>query len=174
MPGSGAAAPILASVSEQQQLMTDWADSRRLPSGIIIPKTAVPVFAYGFAVAPAYGTQVQLAQYQTKANWYSLICGIVAQFQGTGQAPNAGDISFVVDIDRPIGDTTAGYTEKDYNGVPFVLGTFAPGEAWPCEFKHSDGEILRIKATPVQNMSTGAGNNLVGAFLGWEWPADRM
>ena len=174
MPGSGASTPILESISDQQKMMTDWADSRRLPSGIIIPKTAIPVFAYGFAVAPAYGTQVLLAQYQTKANWYSLICGIVLGFQGTGQAPNAGDVSFTVDVDRPLGDTTAGYTQKDYNAVPFQLGELAPGEPWPCEFQHSDGEILRIKGTPVANMSTGPGNSLVGAFLGWEWPADRM
>ena|ERR1700722_3784850 len=165
-------ASTVADQLQAQRMMVAFGDNRRTPSGIIIPKTALPVFSYGFAQVPAYGTQIQLVQYQTKANWYSLICGIVLQFQGTGPAPNVGDVSFVVDVDVPLGKF--GETEKDYNGVPFLLGTFAPGEPWPCEFRHKDGEILRIKATPVANMGTGPGNNLIGAFLGWEWPAERL
>lgn len=169
-----------ASLNSIQGLMRDWAYSRRTPFGTVIPKTALPISAFAFAEVPAYGTQANLVpanapaaqdyMYQAKPNWYAIICGLILQFTGTGPAPNPGDVSFVIDVDRPLGVTGVGHAEKDYGLVPFVLGAFNQGYPWPTELKHRDGEILRVKATPVVNMGTGAGNFFQVALIGWEWP----
>jgi hypothetical protein len=152
-----------------QSMIRDFAEARRTPFGTVVPKIAVPVFAFGQAQVPAYGTQVVLATYTTRSNWVSLISGLVLQFTGTGPAPQPTDATFVVDVDRPLG-LTEGYAEKDYGGVPFTLGNFTLGPVWPVEFRHNNGEVLRIKATANANMGTGVGNFFVGALVGWEWP----
>lgn len=160
-------------LSVPQSLMRAFTPGRMLPSGLVIPKGAVPVTKLGFAVVPAaYGTPALLTAYQVKANWYAVICGLVLQFQGTGPAPGLGDVSYTVDIDRPLNDFTAGYTEKDYGSVQFALGTFVGGPPWPVEFRHSNGETIRVKGTPVANMGLGAGNFLIGCLLGFEWPQE--
>ena len=158
------------SLATQQDMQRVLAESRQTPFGLRIPKWAIPVTAIGSVEVPAYGTPVAIAQYQAKANWYLVICGLVLSFQGSGTAPNPGDVSFVVDVDRPAGDFTAGYVEKDYGNIPIPLGSFTQGWNWPVEFRHSNGEIVRIKGTPVANMGTGAGNFFVGCLLGFEWP----
>jgi len=165
---SASAAGALVQV---QELMRDWADARRLPFGIPVPKTAVPVTAMGFAAIPAaFGTQVLVVTYQARPAWYALLTGIVLQFAGTGPAPRPGDVRYVIDIDRPLGDTVSGYDEKDYAAVPFLLGSQVTGPIWPVEFHHENGETVRIKATAVANMGHGAGNFFVAALVGYEWP----
>jgi len=167
MPLSSAPAQLF---EQSQQMASRFSMYRQTQSGLIIPKSATPVFRYGFSVVPAYGTQVQLVEYDIPVGMFSLVCGIVLQFAGTGPAPNPGDVSFTVDIDKPLGSAaTVGYTEIDYASVPFLLGSFVY-YPWQCEFRHQDGETIRIKATPVANMGTGAGNFLLGALLGFEWP----
>jgi hypothetical protein len=156
----------LATEHEMQRVL---AESRQTPFGVKVPKWAVPFNILGFGTPADYNVQVQLVQYQAKANWYAVVCGIVLQFQGTGPAPNPGDVQFTVDIDRPLG-SIAGYAEKDYGAVPIVLGSFTQSCPWPVEFRHSDGEIIRVKGTAIQNMGTGAGNSLLACLVGFEWP----
>jgi hypothetical protein len=164
---------VAPGIQTTQQMMQSFISGRRTPSGISIPKSAVPVFSLGFQVAPAYGggNQVVLTTYQVKANWYAIICGVVLQFAGT-TPPNPGDVSFSVDIDRPLGNFTAGYVEKDYGDIEMLLGSFIQDGPWPTEFRHEDGEVIRIKAVTIANMSTGAGNFLIGALWGYEWPRE--
>lgn len=168
MPSATMPGVTIATKDEMQRV---FAEGRQLPFGVKVPKFAVPVTTIGYAVPAAYGTQVLLATYQVKAGWYAVITGVVLQFSGTGPSPNPGDVSFTVDIDRPLGDLTAGYSEKDYGSVPILLGAFTQGWIWPVEWRHSDGETIRIKATPVANMGLGAGNFLLACLLGFEWPA---
>ena len=166
MPGSNGV--TLATPQEMQRVL---AESRQTPFGVKVPKWAEPVTRTGYVVVPAaYGTQVQITSHQAKANWYAVMFGIVLQFQGGGPAPNPGDVLFNVDIDRPAGDNTAGYIEKDYGSIPFLLGNFTAGPLWPCEFRYSNGETLRIKATPVANMGLDVGNWFVAGLIGFEWP----
>jgi hypothetical protein len=153
---------------QMQKMIRDFAEARRTPFGTVVPKIAVPVFAFGQAQVPAYGTQALIATYTTRANWVSLICGLVLQYTGAGPAPNPTDVTYVVDVDRPLG-TTEGYSEKDFGAFPWTLGSFT-NLVWPVEFRHNNGEVLRIKATPNANMGIGVGNFFVGALVGFEWP----
>lgn len=156
---------------ELQEMMRDWATARRSPYGIPIPRTAIPVTKFGSVGVPAaFGVEIVVVTYQVKANFFGLICGLVAGYSGTGTAPLAGDVTFRVDIDRPLGLTT-GFSEKDYGNVPFPLGNFTNGPLWPVEFRHMNSETIRLKATPVQNMGLGPGNAFVGALVGFEWPS---
>lgn len=159
--------------------MRDWAESRRTPFGTRVPKVALPVAAFASVQVPAYGTQVNLVPanvpanqdflVQARPNWYLLICGLILQFSGAGPAPFPGDVQYVIDVDRPLGVSGIGETEKDYSLVEFTIGNFNFGP-FPTELKHRNGEQLRIKATPIANMGTGAGNNFQVGLWGWEWP----
>ncbi len=168
-------------LNQSQEMMRDWAESRRTPFGTRVPKVATPVAAFGFVSTPvAYGTQVNIVPanapanqdflVQARPNWYLLICGLILQTAGNGPAPNPGDVSFLIDVDRPLGVTGVGHAEKDYGVVPFTLGDFNFLGPWPTELKHRDGEQLRVKATPIANMGIGLGNFFKAALIGWEWP----
>ena len=166
----GAAA---ATLQEVQQQVRDWGATRRSPYGLPIPRVAVPVTKFGSATGLVYGTQALLLTYQVRANWFFLACGVVLNFAGGGNAPLPGDVNYTIDIDVALGSASgAGYVEKDYGSVPFPLGNTSFGLVWPVEFKHRNGETIRIKGTPIANMGVGAGNFLTAVLLGWEWPED--
>jgi len=150
-------------------MMAGWGAGRGSAFGVPIPKYANPVTIFGTIVAPAYGTQGVILQYQVKANWFAVLSAVVLQFAGAGPAPLPGDVIFTIDVDRALG-STSGYAEKDYASIPFLLGSFTGGPQWPVEFKHKNGEIIRIKATPIANMGIGAGNFLSACLIGFEWP----
>jgi len=153
-----------------QREALDWATSRRSPFGLPIPRVALPVTVFGSAALTAgYNTQVLLLTFQAKANWFFLATGIVLGFAGAGNAPLPGDVRYIIDVDRPLGETT-GYVEKNYNNVPFPLGALQIGPQWPVEFRHRNLETVRIKGTPLTNMGIGAANFLTAALVGWEWP----
>ena len=166
-----AAAPTLAQV---QQMAHELSLARRTPVGTPVPWSARPVTRFGKVQAPAYGAanQVTLLTYQVPVNWTALIYGIVLQFVGAPPAPLPGDLIFTVDIDRPLLNTTLGYTEKDYGAVPFPLGSLTTGPYWPVEWKHATGETIRVKGQTVLNVSFGPGTFFEAALLGWEWPAE--
>jgi hypothetical protein len=137
-------------------------------SAIVIPKTARPIAVFGYESlgAAVYGTPVEILQYTVKANYFALFQAVVFDCIG-GTAPGPGDVTYAIDVDRPVGATT-GYTERDYGAVPFSLGAFQNGPVWAVEFKHWNQEVIRIKGTPVANVLTSPGT-LVACLLGWEW-----
>jgi hypothetical protein len=168
--GNGATLPVLSSLADIQKEARDLGSSRRSPFGLPIPRVALPVNVFGFVATPAaYGTQVQILQFKVRANWFFLATGIVLGFNGSGQAPGPGDVSYTIDIDRVLG-ASSGYVEKNYSNVPYPLGSLQTGPQWPVEFRHRNLEVIRIKGTPVANMGLGAANFLTAVLSGWEWP----
>jgi hypothetical protein len=161
-------------------LMNAWAEQRQTPFGVVVPKIALKVNAYGVAQVPAYGTQVNIVGtnqpanqdylVQARPNWYLLLCGVVLGFQGQGPAPNPNDVQFTIDVDRPLGATQVGYSEKDFGLVTTTLPLPGISTIEPIEFKHRNGERIRVKATPIANMGTGLGNFFSVALYGYEWP----
>jgi hypothetical protein len=148
--------------------------TRRSPWGTPIPRSARPVFASGFAVAPDVGptNQVIVMNYQVPRSQSVLICGLVLGYSGGAGAALPGQVLYTVDVDNPFSVPTpgVGFDEKDYNLVPFQLGTFVPGDPWPVEFKHTQNQIIRIKAQTVAGVATGAGNFVYGALIGFQAP----
>lgn len=162
-----------AALQEVQEQVRDWGVTRLSPFGLPIPRLAVPVTVPGFATGLVYGTQALLLEYTVKANWFFLGCGVVFGFQGGGNFPLPGDVNYTVDIDIPLGSLTgAGYVEKNYGSWPFPSGALVNGPIWPVEWKHRNGETVRIKGTPIANMGIGAGNFLTAVLIGWEWPEE--
>jgi hypothetical protein len=157
-------------LQDRQKLMNDLGPSRKTPYGTPIPWQAQPVTKFGSLVAPAYGAanQGQILLYKTPQNFFSLICGIVLGFAGPGASPLPGDLIFTIDIDRPLGSTIVGYPEKDYGSIQFPIGSFMQYQ-WPVEFRHRNGEELRIKGQTVSNVTVGPGNFLTAAIFGWQW-----
>ena len=150
-------------LQNNQQLAHDFQASRVTQYGVKVPKIAEPVTIVG-SIAPIAGTVVEILGYTVKANWMCLIEGIVLGFSG---APlNPGDVTFSIDINRPLLSTT-GYTEKDYGIFPFAVGAFINGPLWPVQFRHRNKETIRIKG--LDNVGLGGGV-LQAALVGWEWP----
>lgn len=156
-----------------QEQMRDWAAGRRTPTGLPIPYAALPDTRFGRMQTPDYGTQVVLIEFTIPINWFGLYWGVVFGFASGGPAPLPGDITYVVDVDRPLGATDLGYTQKDYGNVTIgQLGSFPFGSPWPVEFKFETGQVVRIKATPNANVATGAGSFLLASLLGYVWPSE--
>jgi|SRR5882672_991844 len=159
----------------RQQMMNELASARKTPFGTPIPWSAEPVTRFGSLVAPAFGVANQgvILTYATPQNFFSIICGLVLGFAGPGASPLPGDLIYTIDIDVfPIGITGVGYPEKDYSSVQFPLGNFTLGPQWPVEFRHKNGEVLRIKGQTVSNVTIGPGNFMTAAIFGWQWPKE--
>jgi hypothetical protein len=157
-----------SSVQEVQKRARDFGVFRTTPGGLVVPRNAIPFQAVGAVVCPALGTQVVVCTYQVQPQWFALVWGVVFQFVGTPAAlPN--DITWTVDVDRPLGAVDQGYAEKDYGAVPILLGD-NQDRPWPVNFRHWSKETLRVKGTPNTNVTPGGSNFLVGMLLGDTWP----
>lgn len=161
---------LVLPLSDQMKNMRDWS-RRRLPSGVEIPRIAVPVFELGNQVVPAYGAanQIVLITHTVPANYEALFTGIILGYSGAPPA-TPGDIVYSVDVDRPLGLLSAGYDEKDFGAIPIQMGSFTEF-LWPVEFRHQSSEVIRVKAYSVANVGVGAPNTLLAALVGFKWPA---
>lgn len=156
------------------QALEQLAKGKRTVWGTPVPWIAEPVFAYGFQVAPDFGAanQVILTTYQVPRGYTALLCGLVTGYVGGGGGALPGQLLFTVDVDNPsaaVVSPAQGYPEKDYYLVPFTLGSLSPAEPWPTEFRHDQGEEVRIKGYTVSGVTTGEGNYLFGALIGFQW-----
>jgi hypothetical protein len=163
-------------ISGTLQMLQKLAEGKRTVWGVPIPWVAEPVFASGFQVAPDYGAanQVILATYQLPRGYRAVLCGLVLGYVGGGGAALPGQVLYTVDVNNDsaaVVSPQSGYTEKDYNQVPFQLGTLSPAEPWPVEFRHDQGETVRVKGYTVSGVATGAGNFLYAALVGFQWPS---
>jgi len=172
MPAVETTAQDLTDVLEALQKA---AENKRTVWGTPVPWNARPVFASGFVIAPAFGAanQVIVATYQVPVKMTALLCGLVLGYNGGGGSALPGQVLYTVDVDSPTAVPVpgVGYAEKDYSLVPFQLGSFVPGDPWPVEFVHDEGETVRIKGQTVSGVATGAGNFLFGALIGFQWPS---
>lgn len=161
----------MGALSVVQKNMQAWAGDYTPPTKKV-PIHAVPLNILGFVQSPAYGpaNQALILTYTVRANWACLITHIVLGFAGPAPAPLPGDITWAIDIDRPLG-SQAGYFEKDYGAVQIPLGTFS-NLPWPVNFSHRNNEVIRVKGITNQNVGTGAGSFLTAALLGYEWPEE--
>lgn len=155
-------------LSDFQTRGRDFQDDRKTQYGFRVPNFADPVTAFGTIATAGMGNSVVIVTYVVKANWYALIEGIV--FGYSAGALNVGDVTFTVDVDRPLG-STSGFSEKDYGAVPFALGAFVNGPVWPCCFRRRNRETLRVKA--LDNIGVGAGK-FQAALIGWTWPEQHQ
>lgn len=174
MPMKSVESPEEVLTNALQALQT-LSQGKRTVFGTPIPWVAEPVFAQGFQIAPDFGAanQVIIASYLVPRGYTALLCGLVLGYVGGGGGALPGQVLYTVDVDNasgPVVSPASGYVEKDYNNVPFQLGTLSPGEPWPVEFRHDQGEFIRIKGYTVSGVATGAGNFLFGALIGWQWP----
>ena len=160
----------MGALSLVQKNMQAWAGDYTPPDRKI-PIHAIPLNILGFVQSPAYGNQAVILTYTVRANWACLITNIGLGFAGAAPLPLPGDITWAVDIDRPLG-SNAGYFEKDFGSVQIPLGTFS-NLPWPVNFRHRNNEVIRVKGITNQNVGTGAGNFLTAALLGYEWPEDK-
>lgn len=172
MPGTSAAPDKL---SKALQTLQSAADSKRTVFGVPIPWVATPIFAKGFQVAPDYGgaNQVIVAAFQVPRGYSAIICGLVFGYAGGGGPALPGQVLYTVDVDNPsaiVVSPQSGYVEKDFNQVPFQLGSLVGGPTWPVEFKYDQNEFVRIKAQTVTGVATGDGNYVYGALVGFQWP----
>jgi hypothetical protein len=153
-----------------QQAAADFGEGRQTSSGLVIPRNAVPFLAIASAVSPAFGiaNQVVLASYTVPTSWFVLVSGVLFAFDGMGLVPGRGDILWSVDVNRPLG-STLGYGEKDFSAITWPLGSYIAGP-WPCEFRHYDGETIRVKAYTTANVGVGDPNRITGALYGFSWP----
>jgi len=175
----------VSDVTEILQRFQEIAEGHKTPLGTLVPASARPVFAQGFAVAPAVGAANQviiplsslvgplLGGYQVPRGMQTLICGIVLGYVGGGGGALPGQVLYTIDVDNPFAVPTPGlgYTEKDYALVPFQLGSFVPGDPWPVEFRHTELETIRIKAQTVGGIPVGPGNFVYGALFGFQGPS---
>lgn len=163
-------------ISKLLQTLQQTAQRTKSVWGTPIPWLAEPVFVQGFVTAPAYGAgnQLILCTYQVPRGFQALLCGLVLGYAGAAGSALPGQVQFTVDIDNPSAPVVSpqqGYTEKDYAAVPFVLGTLVGGPVWPVEFRHDQGETIRVKGQTVSGVATGVGNFLYAALVGFQWPA---
>jgi hypothetical protein len=152
------------------------AKAHRTVWGVPVPWSAEPVFVSGFQVAPAFGAanQVIVCTYELPRGYSAVICGLVLGYVGAGGTALPGQVLYSVDVDNPSAiavPNQQGYTEKDYGSVPFQLGALVGGPVWPVEFRHDQGEEIRIKAQTVSGVDVGAGTAVYGALIGFQWPS---
>jgi hypothetical protein len=164
-----------AYVTAALESLDNLAKGKRTVFGTPIPWVAEPIFTQGFQVAPAVGlaNQIILCAYQVPRGYTAILCGLVFGYVGGGGNALPGQCLYTVDVNNPNAaplGAQPGYVEKDYNQVPFQLGSFVGGPVWPIEFKYDQGETVRIKGSTVGGIPVGAGNFLFGALLGFQWP----
>ena len=167
-------------ISDSLQMLQKLAEGKKTVWGVPIPWVAEPVFASGFVIAPDYippdgaGARVTICTYQVPRGYRAVLCGLVLGYVGGGGAALPGQVVYTVDVNNDIAGIVSpqsGYVEKDYNQVPFQLGTFSPAEPWPVEFRHDQLETVRVKGYTVSGVATGAGNFLYAALIGFQWPS---
>jgi hypothetical protein len=161
----------MTAVQQVQQRARDVGAARSIGGPLIIPKSAIPFMALGAVPCPALGVQVEVCSYQVQPQWFAFVWGVVLQFSGA-PLPNPTDVIWSVDVNRPVGETAQGYAEKDFGSIVIPLGSSVLNP-WPVDFRHWSKEVIRIKGTPIANVTPGAPNFVIGILLGHTWPGQE-
>ncbi len=139
---------------------------------IYAPPQATAINRRGTVVAPAYGNQVLVAEFDTPQAMQGVITHVVCKFDGSGFIQGSGSINWVIDINNPLG-ANLGYSPPDFSNILIQLGDFVNGQPWPIPggIRLSERDQIRFKVTTAAPVGIGAPNYITCIFLGWYWPS---
>lgn len=172
----GAVAPMAPAIQmdRSRALASDRAAAWPYPWSFP-PQDEVPFNPTGSVAAPAFGSQVVVAAYQIPQGYEGALWQLFAVYQGSGYVTGSGDILWTVDINAPLGvSALTAYTLPDLANVVLPLGTPQLPFKFAAPYLLHEGDTVRLKATSVQNIGTGAPNYMQGYLGGWTWPVDSQ
>jgi len=171
--------PAQRALNKQNQRKNDWPYTHVYP-----PPQAVRVEPEGIIPAPAINTQTQVLQYQVPDGFQFAFEKLIQIFNGTGFVLGSTDITWVLDINTPLG-TVAGTSGQGYQvqalspsnipkgGMAFSAsaGPQSVYDPWPLPMPEILGplDILRSKVTTTFAITPGAPNYFITIFCGWMW-----
>lgn len=141
------------------------------------PFGAVSFSARDSIAAPALATQTLVCSYTVPQGMWGVFTSFLCRYIGSGFVEGSGDITYAIDINKPISVTlTSGHSVPYYGNIITNLGSFEDGP-WPIDGHVilRDGDELRLKVT-INNAAIGVGapNYVHGALNGWVWDAKRQ
>jgi len=136
------------------------------------PPQATPINRRNTVAAPGYGIQIQVTEFDVPQAMQGVITHIVCKFDGTGFVQGSGAITWVIDINNPLG-ASLGYSPPDFSQITTQLGEFTLGFPWPVPggIRLSERDQIRFKVTTAAPVGIGAPNYITCMFLGWYWPS---
>jgi hypothetical protein len=136
---------------------------------------AIPINRRASIVAPAYGVQTLVTSFQVPQAMEAVINAILCKFDGAGFTQGSGEITWVIDINRPLGAGGAGlgYSPPDFSIITTQLGDNIQSGPWPVPggIRLSERDTIRFKVTTGAPVGIGSPNLITCMFLGWYWPA---
>jgi len=139
------------------------------------PPEAIPINRRATIASPAYGVQAQVTSFQVPQAMQAVIEKIVCKFDGAGFIQGSGTITWVIDINRPLGAGGAllGYSPPDFSSITTQLGDFINGFPWPVPggIRLTERDTIRFKVTTGAPVGIGSPNLVTCMFLGWFWPS---
>lgn len=139
------------------------------------PPDGERVHVEGVIVAPAAGVQTVVAQY-TVDNGFNFVFTHVIQLFTQSWDIGSGDITWVLDINQPLGGGVVqgypvqGFTSSNVPKGALQGGVFAPYPLPKPEIL-SPTDTLRSKVTTTASIVAGAPNRFISIFLGWKVPS---
>lgn len=140
------------------------------------PFNARRVFEVGSVLSPTVlAGETLVCAFQVPSGLEFAWTDIVIDFAGANWIQGAGEVTFQVDVNNPVGGAPQGYPVQGINGHSLLLGAFqvAPWPFRKAELLESE-DIARIKVTNVSFGSTGAPNFFNAAIIGWTRPVPRL
>lgn len=169
---TGAMATKAAKALERIQARRDqWPYPWTFPS-----PDSTRVHQVGVVAAPAAATQTLVAQYNVPSGYQFCLQYLTALYIGAGFTPGSGDITWVLDVNTPLGvATTQGYQVNGFQNSLIPYGGYQGGLFAPWQLSKPEilGPLdqLRSKITTTVNITPGAPNFFISIFDGLLWPA---
>jgi hypothetical protein len=139
---------------------------------IFPPPERITINRRGTIPSPAYGVQALVTSLQVPQAMQGVIDHVVCKFDGSGFQSGSGAVTWVIDINNPLG-ANLGYSPPDFSNITIQLGDFVNGLPWPIPggIPLSERDTIRFKVTTVNPAGIGAPNLITCIFLGWYWPS---
>lgn len=139
------------------------------------PPEAILINRRATIASPGYGVQTLVTSFQVPQAMEAVINSILCKFDGAGFIQGSGAITWVIDINRPLGAGGAqlGYSPPDFSSITTQLGDNIMAGPWPVPggIRLSERDTIRFKVTTASPVGIGSPNLITCAFLGWYWPS---
>lgn len=139
------------------------------------PPEAILINRRATIPSPGYGVQTLVTSFQVPQAMEAVINSILCKFDGAGFVQGSGAITWVIDINRPLGAGGAqlGYSPPDFSLITTQLGDNIMAGPWPVPggIRLSERDTIRFKVTTAAPVGIGSPNLITCAFLGWYWPS---